>query len=144
MMVYQISVFLENKPNRLSSVTQALKDGNINLRAAMIAEAGEFGIIRAIVDDPDNAYKLLDENNFTVKKTNVVGVEAADGPGSLSEISKVLGANEINIIYLYAFTLSGKNAALLIFKTDDNQRARQIIKDELGMKIITQRDINTL
>jgi len=143
-MVFQISIFLENRPNRLFRVTEALKEEKINLKAAMIAEAGEFGIVRAIVDDPDNAYRALSDRNFTVKKTQVVGVEASDGPGSLSTIAEKLGANEVNIIYLYAFTVAGRNVAFLIFKTDDNKRAKEILKEELGLKLISQRDINKL
>ncbi|MBN1786034.1 MAG: ACT domain-containing protein [Candidatus Methanofastidiosa archaeon] len=143
-MVYQISIFLENRPNRLYSVTEALREGNINLRAAMIAEAGDFGIVRAIVDDPDMAFKILEEKNFSVKKTQVVGVEVPDGPGGLSDIARVLGSNDINIIYLYAFTVAGKNMAFLILKTDDNQKAKKIIKEQLGLRTISQRDINEL
>jgi len=143
-MVYQISIFLENRPNRLFKVSEALREENVNLRAVMISEAGEFGIVRAIVDDPDTAYNALNERNFTVKKTQVVGVEASDGPGNLSMIAEALGNNNINIIYLYAFAVAGKDLAYLIFKTDDNKKAKEIIKDTLGLKLISQKDINQL
>ncbi|HPR42178.1 MAG TPA: acetolactate synthase [Candidatus Methanofastidiosa archaeon] len=143
-MVYQISIFLENRPNRLFRVTEVLREENINLKAIMISEAGEFGIVRAIVDDPDAAYGALNDRNFTVKKTQVVGVEVSDGPGNLSSIAEALGLNDVNMIYLYAFTVAGKNTAFLIFKTDDNQKAKEIIKEKLGLKLISQRDINNL
>ncbi|HOP09233.1 MAG TPA: acetolactate synthase [Candidatus Methanofastidiosa archaeon] len=143
-MVYQISIFLENRPNRLFRVTEVLREENINLKAIMISEAGEFGIVRAIVDDPDAAYGALSDRNFTVKKTQVVGVEVSDGPGNLSSIAEALGLNDVNMIYLYAFTVAGKNTAFLIFKTDDNQKAKEIIKEKLGLKLISQRDINNL
>jgi len=140
-MVFQISVFLENKPNRLYSFTKVLNDANINLRAAMIAETGEFGIVRAIVDDPDAAYAILKKNNFTVKKTQVVGVEVDDAPGNLSEIARVLGDEGINIIYIYAFSVSGQNKAFLILKTDNINRSKDVLADKLGLRIITQDDI---
>jgi len=143
-LVYQISIFLENRPNRLFRVTEVLREENINLKAIMISEAGEFGIVRAIVDDPDAAYGALNDRNFTVKKTQVVGVEVSDGPGNLSSIAEALGLNDVNMIYLYAFTVAGKNTAFLIFKTDDNQKAKEIIKEKLGLKLISQRDINNL
>ncbi len=140
-MVFQISVFLENKPNRLYSFTKVLNEADINLRAAMIAETGEFGIVRAIVDDPDAAYDVLKKNNFTVKKTQVVGVEVDDAPGNLSEIARVLGDDGINIIYIYAFSISGQNKAFLILKTDNITRSRDVLADKLGLRIITQEDI---
>jgi len=144
MMVEQISVFLENKPNRLFRVTEALREADINLRAAMIAETGDFGIVRAIVDDPDAAIRALHERSFTAKKTNVVGVQVEDGPGGLCDIAQVLGAEEINIQYLYAFSLAGMKKALLILKTSDNERSRRVITDRLGLTIVNQADINAL
>jgi hypothetical protein len=143
-MVYQISVFLENKPNRLYDLTKALESAKVNFRAAMIAEAGEFGIIRCIVDDPDRAYEALNSRGFTVKKTHVVGVAVQDVPGSLSEIARLLGSQNINIQYLYAFSVAGTNTAFLILKTDDIERSQAVLGDSPGLKIISHDDINNL
>ncbi len=143
-MVYQISVFLENKPNRLFELTQALESAKVNFRAAMIAEAGEFGIIRCIVDNPDSAFEVLKKKGFTVKKTHVVGVEVKDVPGSLSEIARLLGSQGINILYLYAFSVAKANTAFLILKTDDIGRSQDVLGASQGLKIITHEDINKL
>ncbi len=143
-MVYQISVFLENKPNRLFDLTQALESAKVNFRAAMIAEVGEFGIIRCIVDNPDSAFDVLKRKGFTVKKTHVVGVEVRDVPGSLSEIARLLGSNGINILYLYAFSVAGTNTAYLILKTDDIERSKEVLDASPGLKILTHEDISNL
>ncbi|MEM4575727.1 MAG: ACT domain-containing protein, partial [Archaeoglobaceae archaeon] len=59
LVIKQISVFVENKPGRLASVTGVLFEKGINLRAFMIADAGDFGIIRMVVDRTNDAYKAL-------------------------------------------------------------------------------------
>ena len=59
MTVDQISVFLENKPGTLSQLTQALFDGNINMRALSLADSKDFGIVRIIADDPVKADEIL-------------------------------------------------------------------------------------
>ncbi|HPC48167.1 MAG TPA: ACT domain-containing protein, partial [Deltaproteobacteria bacterium] len=51
MKVEQISIFLENKPGGLSSVTKVLRDAGINIRALSLADTSDFGILRLIVDD---------------------------------------------------------------------------------------------
>ncbi|MHC1584708.1 MAG: ACT domain-containing protein [Candidatus Syntropharchaeia archaeon] len=131
-MIKQVSVFVENKPGRLSSVTKKLKEGNINIRAFTIAEAGDFGVIRLVVDNPKKAMDLL-HGDFMVSETEVLGVEMEDRPGALHEIASVLGENNINIGYAYAFVTG--NRALLILKVDDIESASEILKKR-GLKSV--------
>ncbi|MFN3383955.1 MAG: ACT domain-containing protein [Archaeoglobaceae archaeon] len=126
-MIKQISVFVENKPGRLSAVTEVLFGKGINLRAFMIADAGDFGIIRMVVDKTDEAYKALKEAGFTVAVNEVLAVEVEDRPGELFKISKALGDAGVNIEYVYAFT-SEKHKALIIFRVSDNEKAKQILE----------------
>ncbi|NHW88605.1 MAG: acetolactate synthase [Archaeoglobi archaeon] len=126
-MIRQISVFVENKPGRLASVTGVLFEKGINLRAFMIADAGDFGIIRMVVDKTDEAYKALKEAGFTVAINEVLAVEVEDKPGELYRIAKALGDEGINIDYVYAFT-SEKHKALIIFRVDNLERAVKILE----------------
>ena len=52
-MLKQVSIFAENKAGRVHAVMQSLKAAQINVRAMMIAETAEFGIIRLIVNEPE-------------------------------------------------------------------------------------------
>lgn len=45
MTVKQISVFLENKPGRLSALTKVLREHQIDMKALSIAETPDFGIL---------------------------------------------------------------------------------------------------
>ena len=60
----QISIFLENKPGKLSEFTKVLEQNNINMRALSLAEAEDFGILRLIVDDSYKAACVLKENSY--------------------------------------------------------------------------------
>ncbi len=125
--VKQLSVFLENKPGRLAAVTEKLYEAGINIQALTIAEAGDFGIIRMIVDDVERAYDILKKAGFVVSLTDVLVVELEDEPGSLYKIAKALGDNNINIEYVYAFT-HRKGKALKIMKVDDLERALKVLE----------------
>ncbi len=130
-MIKQISVFVENKPGRLAAVTEKLYENNINIRAFTIAEAGDFGIIRMVVDKTEEAYNVLKEAGFTVRLTDVIAVEVEDEPGSLHKIAKALGDAGINIEYVYAFT-SEEHKALIIFRVSDKERAKSVL-EKLGV-----------
>ncbi|MCX6698079.1 MAG: acetolactate synthase [Methanoregula sp.] len=114
--IKQISIFSENRPGRLASIAHALGEEKINILAFSIAEASGFGVVRALVDHPDKAYKKLSTLGFNVAFTDVIAVQMKDIPGGLYEIAKILGDAQINIEYSYAY--SGKDAAVLILRVD--------------------------
>ena len=45
MTVKQLSVFIENRPGRLSAVTKILGDNDVNIRAMSLADTKDFGIL---------------------------------------------------------------------------------------------------
>jgi len=132
MKVEQISVFLENKSGRLAEVAGILRDGNINIRALYLADASDFGILRFIVNDTKKAKEILKENNFTVKRTEVIAVEVPDVPGGLAGILDVLKNEDINVEYMYAFVERSSENAVIIFKFDEIDKAiSTLIKNKI-------------
>lgn len=120
--IKQISLFSENKPGRLAKIANVLGAQNINIRAFTIAESGDFGIVRMVVDYPDKAKEVLKNAGFTVSETDVIGIEIADEPGSMNEIAELFSAGNLNIDYAYAFI--GKNQkAILIVRVSDLESA---------------------
>jgi len=72
MFVKQISVFLENKSGRLFEATKVLAINNIDIRALSIADTTDFGVLRLIVNKPEEAEIHLKENGFTVSVTKLL------------------------------------------------------------------------
>lgn len=118
-MIDQVSVFLENSPGHLARLTRTLADAGINLRALMVADTEEFGVVRIICDRPLAAKAVLDRSGFGVSLTKVLAVEVPDTPGGLADVLDVLGRASINVEYAYAFVEPGRTAAVDIFKVDD-------------------------
>ncbi len=115
MKVEQISLFLENKPGAMVKATKVLTEAGINIRALSLADTSDFGILRLIVNDVDKAKKILQDNGFTVRKTQVVAVEVADKPGGLHSILEALARSSVNVEYMYAYVeRSGQNAIIII------------------------------
>lgn len=135
MKVEQISIFIENKSGRLAEVSGVLGQAGVNIRALSLADTSDFGILRLIVNDTDKAFKVLREQNFTVSKTEVIGVGVPDTPGGLSSILQILDQNDVNVEYMYAFVERSGDNAVIIFRFDNIDEAIDVLKSN-GVKII--------
>lgn len=136
-MIRQISVFVENKKGRLYSLTRALADHGIDLKALSIADTSEFGILRCIVNKPDEALKILRDAGFTASMTKVLGIEVEDTPGGLAQVLQVLHENEISIEYLYSFVGTMSENAIVIFHVKETEKAFEALKGS-GLKMLTE------
>jgi len=141
--IKQISIFMENKPGRMARVAKTLSDADVNIRALTIAEAGDFGVIRMVVDDTEKGYRVLRDGGFTVSETDVLAVEIKDTPGGLYEIVDTLGENNINMDYAYAFVTAKAERAMLILRVDDLKRATQVL-NEAGVRLATRVEIQNI
>lgn len=137
--IKQISLFSENKPGRLAKIADVLGKDNINIRAFTIAESGDFGIVRLVVDHPDQAHDVLKREGFTVSETDVIGIEINDEPGSMKEVAELFAEGNINIDYAYAFI--GRNQkAVLIARVSDLESALDFLKAK-GVSLLEINDL---
>ncbi|MGI6472489.1 MAG: amino acid-binding protein [Candidatus Methanomethylophilaceae archaeon] len=125
-LIIQLSIFVNNEPGRLASIAKTLKECEVNMRAFNLAESSEFGILRAIVDDPEESFGKLKSRGLIVKKTHVIGIVIDDTPGSLFDAADVCGRESINIEYGYAY--AGKNISAFFIRVDDTVRAVEALK----------------
>ena len=128
MTVKQISVFLENKPGRLAELTDVLSQNEIDMRALSLAEAADFGIARAIVDNTYKASTVLKDAGYVFSITKVIAVVIPDELGGLSRVIRLLGENEVNVEYMYAFTTPKKGKACMILRVQDNTKAIEVLQ----------------
>ena len=141
--IKQISLFVENKPGRMAKVSKTLSDAGVNIRALTVAEAGDFGVIRMVVDDPEKGYQVLHDSGFTVSETEVLAVEMKDIPGGLYEIVNTLGESDVNVDYAYAFVTTKAERALLIIRVDNLEKARKVLTGA-GIKLATKDEIQKI
>ena len=140
MLVKQISVFLENKSGRLAEVTRTLKDQQIDIRALYIADTTEYGILRMIVDQPDQAQAVLSKAGFTVSSTNVIAIAIADRPGTLDDALETLSSGSISVDYLYAFVGRSSNDAIVIIRVENPQLALEKL-EETGIRVLDSKEV---
>jgi hypothetical protein len=128
-MAQQISVFIENTRGRLREITKLLKDARIDIKAITIADTPDFGVVRMITDNNQNALKMLKDGGFTTRTTDVVAVKIENKPGSLFNVLSVLEKQNIDIEYLYSYAASPHEQAILVFRFDNNESAQKVLSD---------------
>jgi len=142
MSVKQISVFLENRPGTLISLTEALAENNIDLRAMSLAETKDFGIARLIVDDVYEASTVLKDAGLISSLTPVVAAAIPeDQPGGLNAILKVLKEADVNVEYMYASLGMNAEDAYMILRVTDTEKAERALTKN-GIRLVGQEEIS--
>lgn len=129
MLLKQISAFLENKSGQLLQIVNVLADNDIDLRALSIAEAQDYGVLRMIVDKPDETLAILRAQDWLCSANEVLAVTVPDEPGSLTKILNVLADNDVNMVYTYAFLSGTQGKACIVLRVDDNAAAEKLLRD---------------
>lgn len=140
MFIKQISIFIENKPGKLSAITKLLAENDIDIRALSVADTKDFGILRLIVDKPDKTLEVLKNADCTVSQTNVIGIGIGDKPGGLAAAVECLYSANISVEYMYAFITKKENEAYVILRVENNDKALEALKEN-GFAILTADEV---
>ena len=140
MYIKQLSVFVENKPGRLAEITAAIAEKGINMRALSVTDTKDFGILRVIVDKPEEAETVLKNAGLTVSLTNVIAIGIDDKPGAFASAIKILGDANITVDYIYAFVPRTEASAYVILHVGDTEAAVAALT-AAGIEIVTSEKI---
>ena len=139
MTVKQLSIFLENRSGTLTKVLDILKESGIQIIASSIADTAEYGILRILSSDPALAYKKLEEGGVAVALSDVFAIELDSQPGRAADTIKLFSDASLSVIYMYSFLFHGRG--LLIFRTDNADRAEEIIR-RASLNSLTESDLS--
>lgn len=142
-MVMQLTVFLENSPGRLAGLARALGNAGVNMRALMVADTAEFGVVRIICDRPEAARTALEEAGFSVSITDVMAVEIPDRPGGLADVLEIIGSVRANVEYAYCFVEPGGRGAIDVFRVEDIDGATRALSEH-GICVLEPTEIYSL
>lgn len=138
--VVQFSIFTENKVGRLSDLTQLFARAEIHIMAITTLDTTDSAIVRVVVDDPDEARRLLQENNDSFSESQILAVEIA-GEHDVELVLKALLETEINIHYIYSFLSRPLGRSALAMSIEDMDIAIDILGAR-NLKVLSQRDIS--
>ena len=127
MYMKQISVLDDNRAGAIFEVISFLAEKKINIFAVNMSDTPNFGILRFIVNQPDECKELLEREGFLVSVCRVLAVGLTDLPGGLTKVTKILTQNGISLEYIYAFISNSEQKACVILNTADIEFTEQIL-----------------
>jgi hypothetical protein len=125
--VVQFSVFTPNRVGRLNDVVKLFASRDVHVLALTVLDTTDSAILRLVVDDPDKARDLLQENGFAFTESSLVAVAL----GAVTDLGRMMSAlfgAELNIHYLYSFIPQPGGKSILGLSMDDNDLAEQVLK----------------
>ena len=125
----QLSVFMENKPGRLSQICNSLADNDINIVAMSVHDTVDHAIVRLVVDQPTKALVILEEEGVYTITQDVVVLEIENKPGIISTIARKLFRADINIEYAYCTATKNQEFGCLVIKTKDAEQTLEILEE---------------
>jgi len=127
-MIKQISVLIENEPGQAYKPIKVLAEAGVDVCAVSVGDTADFGILRMITRNSDNAINVLKKAGFTVNLTDLIGVVVEDHPGSLAKLLTVFEKECINIEYFYSFIPKKGEDAIMFFKVEEIDAALEKLK----------------
>ena len=128
-MAYHLSVFMMNEPGKLEKITRVLTEKDLNIRAVSMASTGEFGVVRVLLNDPDQGLAALRENNFTVAKRRILVALIEDKPGAMHELLVTLSRHNVNVEDCYGFVIEEGKRAAVVFEVEKFPEAEDALAD---------------
>jgi len=139
-MVYQISVFLENRAGQLAEITGILAQQQVDLRAISIAETEDYGVLRMIVEDAHKATAILMEHGYLMTMTPVQVVAVPDQAGGIAPVLEALAEGNVDIEYMYSLFTHIEGKAYIVFRVADAEKFSQVLSGH-GIALTTAQEL---
>ena len=127
-MVYQISVFLENRAGQFAEITGILAENHIDLRAISIAETADYGVLRMIVDNAEKTTAILMQHGYLMSMTPVLVIAVPDKSGGVAPVLATLAEGDLDIEYMYSLFTHNEGKAYIVFKVHDTDKFTTLLK----------------
>ncbi len=126
-MIKQLSIFAENRKGTLQKITGILDEHGINMIALITNDSAEFGIIRMLVDKPEEAEGIMGTAGFLTRLDSVIAVEIGDSCGSLNKLLVYVDDCNINVDYLYMSFNRELGTPIAVLKTPDSAEVESMV-----------------
>ena len=139
-MVYQISVFLENRAGQFAEITKVMAENDIDVRAISIAETADYGVLRMIVGDAEKATTILMQHGYLMSMTPVLVVAVPDQAGGVAPVLATLAAGNVDIEYMYSLFTHNEGKAYIVFRVAETEKFIELLNSQ-GITPVTKEEL---
>jgi len=138
--VTQFSIFTANRMGRLHDLIALLSSNSVHVLAVTVLDTSETAIIRIVVDDPQAARRLLNDNKFAFTESELLVVEV-NSATQLPELMAAFLEAEVNINYLYCFIPHPEGKSILGISVEDNEVGERVLTRH-SFRVLRQSDVS--
>ena len=138
--VRQFSVFIENRVGTLLRLTKVFEATDVHILALSVIDSVDCSIIRTIVDNPDEAYRVMAQAGFPVVESELAVVSLPPGKRALLHVLTALMSGEINVHYTYPLLVQPMGRPALAIAADNLETAVEVMKEK-GLTVLDQSDL---
>jgi len=141
-MAKQLTVFVENRAGRLKAVSANLQACGIDIRAFTVQDKGDYGLLKLIVDKPEEAHLALADLGCACALKDILAISVPDQPGNFHRLTSALAEYNINVMDAYGFVLQPHNTGVCCMEVDQPQlmKAEEIVK-AAGFQILRDEEL---
>ncbi|MGE5294552.1 MAG: hypothetical protein ACM3VT_06970 [Solirubrobacterales bacterium] len=144
-MAKQLTIFVENRAGRLKAISENLYKNHIDIRAFTIQDRGDYGLLRLIVDKPNDAYLALADVGCACALKDVLAVSVSDQPGNFHTLTSALAANDINITDAYGFVVQPHKTGICCMEIEQPQLAKAAqVARQAGFTVLEDDELYSL
>lgn len=126
----ELVILLRNIKGQLGDAARMLADKGFNIQAFTVAEAGQYGVVRLILENPhESTAKAADalRSRFRARVTEVLALRLPNEPGTLASLGSLFGEAGVNIEYAYQSLSRSPDEVVVLVKVDNHELARQVV-----------------
>jgi hypothetical protein len=144
-MAKQLTIFVENRPGRLSAVAKSLRENNIDIRAFTIQDRGDYGLVKFIVSNPSQAYLALANLGCACALKDIIAISIPDKVGNFELLTSALAQNNINVKDAYGFVLQTNLKGVCCLEIEESKAAdAQKVIQSAGFTILKDDELYNL
>ncbi len=141
-MPQHVAIFTENEPGKIEKITSLLHKSEIHINAISISDSGNYGIIKLLINKPNEACDTLTKEGFSAKMNDIIAIKSLYGPEGLLTVSSLLNEHAINIEDAYGFK-SQSGETILIFQVDNTSKAYDLL-NKSNITLLNEQELYNL
>ncbi|MDO4298213.1 MAG: amino acid-binding protein [Lachnospiraceae bacterium] len=127
-MLQQVSIFAENSKGTMQKITSVLLQEQINIWGSVTNDSAEYGIVRMVVSEPEQALVALRQAGYLTQLNDVLGVEVEDKVEALNELLLSLADSNISVNYIYLSFNRDSGKPVMILHADEIWEVESCLK----------------
>ncbi|MCM8830176.1 MAG: ACT domain-containing protein [Candidatus Omnitrophica bacterium] len=129
----ELKVIVKDRVGATADIAKLISERGVNIEDICVYTMGGDAIFYLITQDNSQMAKIISDKGYKVEEREVVVMSLENRPGALQKVAEKLKEENIDIKYLYG-TMSGKGEnTTLVFSSNNNEKAIEVLKYILSL-----------